>query len=312
MKGILLINLGTPQAPTTEAVRAYLKEFLSDPGVIQIPSFFRFLLVRGLILPFRSPRSAALYQKIWTKEGSPLLVHTKALRQKVAEQLGENYRVAIGMRYGKPSIQEGLEELAHAELEKIDVLPLFPQYAVSSYGSATQEFSRVARTFQKLPPIHIHPPFFDQTGFIRSFADVGRPALEKIKPDHVLFSFHGLPAKQADAPRYQNQCFRTAKAIAEELKLPEDLYTVSFQSRLGPTQWLEPYTDRHLADLAQGGAKRIAIFAPSFVADCLETLEELQLRAAETACHNGAQLCELIPSLNTHPTWVKTVCEMVK
>jgi ferrochelatase len=310
--GVLLINLGTPDAPTTPAVRRYLRQFLSDPRVIDINPVARQLLLNLIILPFRSPKSAAAYRKIWTNGGSPLLVHTQNLAKKVAEKLGTQYAVEIGMRYGNPSIESGLKKLIQKGVKEIRVLPLFPQYASSSSGSAQAELFRIAGRLWHIPPITILPPFFEHPGFIQSFAEVGKPIMERFKADHVLFSFHGLPERHIQkGDPYRDQSLQTAKAIAQKLNLPENRYTVCFQSRLGRTPWIKPYTDLLIVDLAKSGKKRIAVFCPAFVADCLETLEEIGIRAKESALAHGAEALELVPSLNAHPTWVEAVCEMV-
>ncbi|MBI1909270.1 MAG: ferrochelatase [Deltaproteobacteria bacterium] len=313
MTGILLVNLGTPSAPTTKAVRRYLKQFLSDPRVIDINPILRFGLVRFLILPFRSPRSARQYQKVWTAEGSPLLCRTEALRKAVAENLGEDYVVEIGMRYGTPSIESGLKKLMEKKVSCLKVLPLFPQQASSSTGSAIEEFFRVAGRLRQIPPVQILPPFYDCEGFLDSFAEIGRPLVEKARPDHILFSFHGLPERHiAKGDPYQMQALFTARAIARRLGLAEGSYSVTFQSRLGRTPWIRPYTDRTLLDLVRQGKKRFLVFCPSFVADCLETLEEIAIRNREAVLAAGGEEVILVPSLNTHPRWVETVCDLVR
>lgn len=334
MTGLLLINLGTPDAPTTPAVRHYLRQFLSDPRVIDIPALWRWLLVNFMIVPFRSPKSAKAYQKIWTPDGSPLLIYTQNLAREVFKKLGGDYAVAVGMRYGSPSIETALRELKKKGVSEIRVLPLFPQYASSSTGSAIEETFRVAREIPTLPPLTILPSFYSHPFFIRSFVEVGRPILEKIKPDHVLFSFHGLPERQIRKEDksgdhcltsetccdtisdknvfcYRAHCYHTARHIAQGLNLAGEDYSVSFQSRLGRTPWIQPFTDIRLVELAKAGKKRIAVFCPSFVADCLETLEEIGIRARESVLSYGTEL-ELVPSLNTHPRWVDSVCEMAK
>ena len=335
MIGVLLINLGTPDQPTTSAVRRYLRQFLSDPRVIDINPIARKLLLNLIILPFRSPKSAEAYRKIWANGGSPLLFHTQDLAKRVSEKLGGGYAVEVGMRYGNPSIESVLKRLIQKGVSEIRVLPLFPQYATSSTGSAQAEVFRAAESLWNIPPIRILPSFYEHPDFIRSFAEVGRPALEKLKPDHVVFSFHGLPERhirksdptgnhcltfdgccdQATSPLaycYRAQCFRTARAIVKEIGIPEELCSVSFQSRLGRTPWIKPYTDLLIVELARSGKKRIAVFCPAFVADCLETLEEIGIRGKESALAHGAEALELVPSLNAHPRWVETVCEMVR
>ncbi len=334
MIGILLINLGTPDAPETPAVRKYLREFLSDPLVIDISPIARALLVNAIIVPFRSPKSAEAYRKIWLPEGSPLLFHTQNLAKRVSEALGPKYAVAVGMRYGRPSIASGLKELIQKNVSEIRVLPLFPQYATSSFGSAIAEVYRIAKSYWNAPLVKILPPFFDHPGFIESFVQVSEPVLKDLRPDHVLFSFHGLPERHilksdptgkhclkfdecCDYPNdkvpycYRAHAFKTAHAIKKSLGIPDDLCSVAFQSRLGRTPWLKPYTDLVIPELVAHGKKRIAVFCPAFVADCLETLEEIGIRARESALAAGAEDLRLIPSLNDHPAWVETVCGFV-
>jgi len=334
MIGILLVNLGTPDAPTTPAVRRYLRQFLSDPMVIDINPVARWMLVNFIIAPFRSPKSAEAYEKIWTSEGSPLLVHTRNLARTVQSKLGSGYRVAVGMRYGNPSIESAVGELIDAGVSEIRMLPLFPQYAASSTGSAVAEFERVIKLNKKAPPFRVLPPFYKDPGFIEAFAKVGEPILEKVRPDHVLFSFHGLPERHitkedpvgnhclkfdecCDNEVMQNQkcyrmhSFKTARAIMKRIGIPEEVSSVSFQSRLGRTPWLKPYTDLVIPQLIQEGRKRIVVFCPAFVADCLETLEEIGIRAREAAMAAGAEAFELVPSLNSSETWVDAVCRMV-
>lgn len=312
MTGVLLVNLGTPDHPTTRAVRRFLRQFLSDPKVIGINPISRHLLVNLIILPFRPRRSAAAYQKIWTGAGSPLLVHTEALGREVSKRLGQGYVVEIGMRYGNPSIRSGLERIVQRGVEEIRLLPLFPQYASASFGSAEEEVRRVAREIPNVPPIRTIPPFYNHPGFIKGLTEVGRPVLERVRPDHILMSFHGLPVRQIEkGDPYLSQCQETARLLAKALNLPEGATTVSFQSRLGRTAWIRPYTDQVVIDLAKQGNKNIIVFCPAFVTDCLETLEEIGIRARESALQHGAESLELVPSLNTDPRWVETVCEMV-
>ena len=256
--GLLLINLGTPDAPETAAVRRYLREFLSDPRVVDIPAFGRWMLLNAFILPFRPAKSAEAYRKVWMKEGSPLLVHSVALRDRVRERMGSGWGVELGMRYGQPSIAKALTDLVAAGVERIVVAPLFPQYSSAANGSAIEETFRVASQMWNVPSLNVTPEFFDDPGFIDAFAEVGRPHLQAFRPDHVLFSFHGLPERQvrrsdtsgahclqsstccdrmvaANRHCYRAQCYATARLIAARLKLPEDQWSVSFQSRLGRT-----------------------------------------------------------------------------
>lgn len=335
MIGLLLINLGTPDKPTTSDVRRYLKEFLSDPRVIDIPSIPRWMLVNLIIAPFRSSKSAEAYQKIWTDRGSPLLSNTQDLAQKVQAEMGSHYVVEVGMRYGNPSIASAIQKLIAKPIKEIRILPLFPQYASSSFGSAVEEALRILGSLWNTPPVKVLPAFFNDEGFIRSWAEVAEPILKQSRPDHLVFSFHGLPERQifksdpvgnhclkfgecCEQSVFQNhycyraQCFETARLIAKQLGAPSEICSVTFQSRLGRTPWIKPYTDIVIPELIQSGKKRITVFSPSFVADCLETLEEIGIRAKESALALGAEDFTLIPSLNSSPTWVKTVASILK
>lgn len=334
MIGVLLINLGTPNSPQTGDVRRYLRQFLSDPRVIDIHPVARWMLVNLIIAPFRSPKSASAYAKIWTQEGSPLLANTRSLGREVARSLGEKFAVEIAMRYGQPSIEQGLKKLRERGVSEIRVLPLYPQYASSSTGSTQDEVFRLEKILPCLPPIQLLPPFFDHPGFIGAFAEIGRPLLAQFETDHVLFSFHGLPERQilkgdiggkhclkkpdccdeilpVNGLCYRAHCYQTAREIARALDLKPQNYSVSFQSRLGRTPWIQPFTDLLLPELVKQGKRRIAVFCPSFVADCLETLEEIGIRAKDSIWHEGGDLL-LIPSLNSHPRWVEAVCQMLK
>jgi ferrochelatase len=311
MIGVLLINLGTPDRPTTPSVRKYLKQFLSDRRVIDINPVARWLFLNLLILPFRSPKSAAAYRQIWD-DGSPLLKNSLALRDGVQKKLGANYAVELGMRYGNPSIESAIGKLTAKNVSEIKILPLYPQYASSSSGSSLEEAFRVLGSFWKVPPVTTLPAFYNDEGFVDSFAERGKPILEKIKPDHILFSFHGLPERHIQkGDPYREQSLQTASSIAARLNLSAGSWTSSFQSRLGRTPWIKPYTDLEIIRLVKEGKKRIVVFCPSFVADCLETLEEIGIRAKESALKQGAELLALVPSLNAEPRWVDAVSRMV-
>ncbi len=335
MIGVLLINLGTPAAPTTAAVRRYLREFLSDPLVIDINPVSRWLLVNLLIAPFRSPKSAAAYQKIWSPEGSPLMVHTLALGQAVSEKLGAGFSVEVAMRYGEPSIESAMAKLFERGVQEIRALPLYPQYSSSATGSTQEEVFRIAKQLRNITPVKFLLPFFDHPGFIGAFAEIGRKSLDEFRPDHVLFSFHGLPERQilkgdvsgrhclqkpdccdkvipVNGLCYRAHSFATARALATALNIPTEQYSVCFQSRLGRTPWIKPYTDLLIPELVRSGKKRLAVFCPAFVADCLETLEEIGIRAREQAKSLGAEDLLLVPSLNSTPAWVQAVCSMIQ
>jgi len=335
MIGVLLINLGTPDEPTPKAVRRYLKQFLSDPLVIDIPRFWRWLLLNFIILPFRSKKSAALYQKIWTPEGSPLLINTHKLASKLSDKLGSDFVITYAMRYGNPSIETALNTLSQQKLEEIRVVPLYPQYASSSTESSLKELFRLVEKIRLLPPIEVVPPFYSKKGFVQSLASGAKSILESMKPDHVLFSFHGLPERQikrldktqqhcfiksdccsemveANQACYRAHCFSTSRLLAHELKLKPEDYTVCFQSRLGRTPWIKPYTDEVIVELAKNGVKKLAVTSPSFVADCLETLEEIAMRSNELFREHGGEELKLIPCLNDSDDWVEALEEMIR
>lgn len=333
MQGVLLLNLGTPDAPTVPAVRRYLREFLHDPRVVDLPALGRLLLVEGIILPFRPRRSAEAYEKIWTPAGSPLLVHSRALLAKVRERLGAGFAVELAMRYGNPSIASALEALRRAGARHLVVAPLYPQYSSAATGSSVEAvFAQLSRG-SNVPPVSVLPAFFDDPGFLEAFAAVGRPVIAQEKPEHLLFSFHGLPERQVrrgdptgthclratccdavgDLNRdcYRAQCFATARGLAARLGLPDGSWSVSFQSRLGRTPWIGPHTDQVIPALARKGIKRLAIYCPAFVADCLETLEEIGMRARDQFLLEGGAACTLVPSLNATDPWVGALCSLL-
>ncbi len=333
--GVLLINLGTPDSPEVGDVRKYLREFLSDPRVVDINPVGRWFLLNLVILPFRPKRSAHAYQKIWTEEGSPLLVYSRQLAERVQVQLGERFAVRLAMRYQSPSIRAAFEELIAEDVEKIILLPLFPQYSSAATGSALDKTFELASEQWNVPVLEAIGPFFADEGFLRAFVDVARPVLDDVAPDFVLFSFHGLPERQvkrgdptgkhclvsetccaalgpANRYCYRAQCFATARALAAELKLDDAHHGVSFQSRLGRDPWIRPYTDEILQELRDKGVNRLAILSPAFVADCLETLEELAIGIKERWKEMGGEAMVLVPSLNAHPTWVDAVVRMIE
>jgi ferrochelatase len=335
-EGLLLLNLGTPDEPTTPAVRRYLRQFLSDPRVLDINPLGRAALLNLVILPRRPARSAEAYRKIWDPtRGSPLLFHSQDLTARVADALGPAWQVELAMRYGRPTIAEGLDRLLSAGAGRLVVFPLFPQYAASSTGSALEAvLGRLAARWN-VPPVMVVPPFYDDPGFIEAFRAVGAPVLADKAPDHVLFSFHGLPERHmrksdesgehcfatesccdriesSNRNCYRAQCFATARALSAALRLAPDRWAVTFQSRLGRTPWIRPYTDVVIPELAAGGARKLVVFSPAFVADCLETLEEIGIRAREQFAAAGGQELTLVPSLNATPAWVSTVVDLAR
>ena len=332
--GLLLVNLGTPGSPSIGDVRRYLREFLSDPRVIDGPRGARWLAVASAVL-FRAPKSAAAYRAIWTPEGSPLLRNGVALRDAVAERLGERAVVELGMRYGRPAIRGALERLLAADVERIVVLPLFPQYASASSGSALERVLRIAGELECVPELETLGEFYDAAGFVAALADVARPRLEAFGGDHLLMSYHGLPERQvrksdatgahclqaddccerigpANRRCYRAHCAATSRALAAALELESGTWSMSFQSRLGRIPWIRPYTPDVLSQFARGGVKRLAVICPSFVADCLETLEEIGIRAREQWRALGGEALELIPCVNAHARWADTVAGWVR
>ena len=337
MTGVLLINLGTPDAPTPDSVGQYLREFLMDGFVIDVPAPLRWFLVNIMIVPRRKYQSAEAYQKIQLPGGSPLLVYTRALAHEVAQRLNsssENYAVEYAMRYGNPSIKSALANLKARGISKIVVLPLYPQYAESSFETAVVETRRAAREFGIENLLTFLPPFFGDTGFIEAWAERIRVGVDPETTDHLVFSFHGVPVRHLTkfhrdnhlAPTgeccseisslnencYRAQCFETARAIATRLELHPDDYTVSFQSRLGRAEWIGPATAAVFQELAGRGVKRIAVACPSFVCDCLETLEEIGMRGRASFIAAGGEAFQLIPSLNADRSWPATVAGWIQ
>jgi ferrochelatase len=337
MKGLLLINLGTPDAPTVPAVRRYLRQFLSDPLVIDIPWIFRMLLLYFIILPFRPAKSAEAYQQVWTKEGSPLLVYGQALTKAVAERLGSDWAVRLGMRYGNPSIGEALKSLVADGVTQLVVLPLYPQWASSSTESSVQEFKRLVATVAPELETTILGDFFTLDGFIDAQADQVTELMGEQVPEstHVVYSFHGLPERHILAENagqnhclakpdccaqvgsmnrrcYRAQCFATARALSARLNLTDDQWSVGFQSRLGRAQWIEPDTVPLLENLAASGCSDVLVLCPSFVADCLETLEEMDIRGKEVFQDAGGKTFSRALTVNTHPKWVEAVAKMAE
>jgi len=331
--GVLLINLGTPDAPRAPEVRRYLREFLSDPRVLDLPAPLRLGLVHGIIAPFRSPKSAAAYRQIWTERGSPLLSNGLDLRDGLRARL-DGVPVELAMRYGRPSIADALADLRRHACDRLLVAPLYPQYASSSTGSSLEKVYAEAAQHWNTPYLDVLPAFYEDPRFLDAFAAVGRPVLDELRPDHVLFSFHGLPERHciksdesgahclrrddcceqivaANRNCYRAQCFATTRGLRARLGLDQESSTITFQSRLGRTPWIRPYTDKELVRLARRGVKRLAVFCPAFVADCLETLEEIGLRARQDFLAAGGDELRLVPSLNASAAWVDGLAGML-
>jgi ferrochelatase len=332
--GVLLSQLGTPASPSTRDVRRYLREFLSDPRVIDLPAPARWLLVNGVIAPFRAPRSAHAYRAIWRPEGSPLRIHTLALAAELSQALGAGFAVEVGMRYGTPSIPQALDRLADAGAKRIVALALYPQHAESSRGTALALVEAWAAERSPAPELRVLPPFFAEAGFVNAVAAAARPVLASLRPDHVLMSYHSLPERHvlaADPSQerclarpdccvqpgasdfcYRAQCLATSRAVAAALGLAPERVSTSFQSRLGRARWIGPSTDDLLVSLAGRGVRRLAVLCPSFVADCLETLEEIGLRARSRWLELHGEAFALAPCVNASAPFVEFLAAQVR
>ena len=332
MKGVLLVNLGSPESPDPKDVKVYLDEFLMDERVIDLPSFLRTLLVRGIILNTRPKKSAKAYKKIWWKEGSPLIVLSKRLLQKMEAKV--QLPLALGMRYGKPSIQSGLQELADKGVTEVLLVPLYPQFAMAT----TETILVLAESLRQkhFPQMEFTtlPPFYKHPDYIRVLSQSIEESLKGKEWEHLLFSYHGVPERhirKSDSTKshckidgqccltaspahqfcYRHQCFETTRLVAEYLELKSDSYSTSFQSRLGLDPWLQPYTDKTVAKMAQSGVKNMAIVTPAFVSDCLETLEEIGMEAVEDFEEKGGDHLHVIPCINDREDWVNVISRWV-
>jgi len=325
-KGIVLMNLGSPDSTQLKDVKRYLSEFLMDGRVIDYPYIFRKILVGGIIVPFRTAKSAAAYKTVWTGEGSPLIVTTKKLQALLQQQVKEP--VEIAMRYGNPSMKNAYDSLMDKVpgLEEVIAIPMYPHYAMSSYETAV-EYAREIYEKEKYPfQLSFVKPYFDNAEYIDAMKENIKPYLQQ-DYDHILFSYHGIPqrhllkgdvtgthclktehcceiASPAHAHCYRHQCLTTMKLVAEQLEIPSDKYSYSFQSRLGREQWLKPYTDFRLKDFPGEGIKKLLVVCPAFVSDCLETLQEIEMEGRHTFMEAGGESFTLIPCLNTHPLWI--------
>ena len=330
---ILLINLGTPDNPSTPAVRKYLSEFLNDRRVIDISAIGRFFLVNFIIVPFRSSKSAKLYKHIWSDKGSPLLYHGVELKNKLQKKLGADYFVEFAMRYQSPSIKHALENIRKQKPTKIVVMPLYPQYASSSTGSTLEKVFDEIKGWEVIPEMRFSSSFFDNEDVTNCFAEEGKK-YNLSEYDHILFSYHGLPERQIKKAAahygdnscfmdkccevstdknhfcYRANCFKTTQLIAQKLNLSKEKYTICFQSRLGRTEWIKPYTDQVLKQRAKLGDKKILVFSPAFVADCLETIYEIGTEYNEAFKSYGGEKVELVKSLNSNDNWVDALAKM--
>lgn len=331
--GLLLVNLGTPDAPRPREVRRYLREFLSDPRVLDVPALQRFLVLELFILPRRPRASAEAYQKIWGPQGSPLLFHSRALAEKVRARLGDRVQVELAMRYGQPSIASALDAFERAGVARLVVFPLYPQYSTAATGSSIARVMELAAERWNSPYLQVVPPFYDHPAYLDARAEVSEPYFLAPQPERVFMSFHGLPERQvrrSDSSGshclarpdccdrigavnqycYRAHCYATARLLAERLQIPTEKVIVCFQSRLGRTPWLRPYTDEVLAEEARRGVRHAAILSPAFVADCLETIEELGIRGVEIWKKNGGDTLTLVPAVNASDRFADAVVEI--
>jgi protoporphyrin/coproporphyrin ferrochelatase len=333
-RGIILLNLGSPDSTDVKDVRRYLDEFLMDERVIDYPYLFRFLLVKGIIVPFRSPKSAEAYKSIWTKEGSPLIVFTKQLQENLQNQVSEP--VEIAMRYGNPTPQNAYDNLLRKNptLKEVVLMPLYPHYAMSSYETAVVYMKEVHKRNKYSFHLTTVGPYYNDQDYIQALSESIRPYLDN-EFDKLLFSYHGVPERhilkgditgnhclktvdccEVDSPAhkycYRHQCFKTTALATTALHIPKEKFELSFQSRLGRDKWLTPYTAQRLGELPNEGVKKLLIACPAFVSDCLETLEEIAEQGKEIFLHAGGESFTMIPCLNTHPLWVGAIISLVK
>lgn len=328
------MNLGSPDSTRVKDVRRYLNEFLMDERVIDYPWLFRSLLVKGIIVPFRAPKSAAAYKTIWTKQGSPLVVLTKQLQKNLQQIIEEPVEVA--MRYGNPTAKFAYENLLKTNpgIEEVMLVPLYPHYAMSSYETAVEWMKQVHKKNKYSFKLTTIKPYYNNEDYLQALTETIRPFLQK-DFDHLLFSYHGVPERhiykgditgqhclkspnccEIDSPAhkqcYRHQCRTTTRLVAERLSLPAEKFSISFQSRLGRSEWLRPYTAMRLGELPKEGVKKVAVACPAFVSDCLETLEEIAEQGKEIFLHAGGESFTMIPCLNDHPLWVRTIAKWIR
>ncbi len=331
-KGILLVNLGSPDSTAVGDVRKYLREFLMDGRVLDAPWPIRFCVVHFTILPSRPKESAHAYEKIWTPQGSPLVVISRNVQKRL--QALVDVPVELAMRYQNPSIESAIRKLNETGVDDLLLIPLFPHYAMSSYESAVVRVQEVAAQIAPRMKITVQPPYFDAPDYIEALAASAQPSLQG-GYDHLLFSFHGIPERHlrksdttgchclakenccevpspAHATCYRAQCFKTVAAFVAKANVPKEKYSVSFQSRLGKDPWLKPYRDCVLAEFPQRSIKKLLVICPAFVSDCLETIEEIGMRGKETFMGAGGKDFAQIPCLNEHPLWISTLEKMAK
>lgn len=325
---IILINVGTPDSAEVKDVRRYLFEFLNDPKVIDLPWLARKILVNAIIVPFRAPKSAKLYQQLWTKDGSPLLKYSYSLRNKLAKKTDAD--VYVAMRYQNPSMKKVFEEVASKNYQKVTVVPMYPHYAESTTGTTIEYAQKLAAKRSNFPPVNFVPQFYKHKGYINAFVEQTK-GFDLKRYDHILFSYHGLPMRQIQKmhpkvatttctcetalPKHGNKCYKatcyeTTRLLSAALHLPAGSFTTAFQSRLS-NNWLEPFSDKTLIALAQQGKKKVLVFAPAFVADCLETFVEIEHEYKELFIENGGHTLDLVHSLNDSDVWADGLLQII-
>ena len=330
--GVLLLQLGTPNSPSTSDVRKYLREFLMDGRVIDVPYLLRQILVNGIIANFRAPKSAKLYKEIWTDEGSPLMIYGKQVEKELQNKLGNEYVVELGMRYQQPSMRDSLERFRAAKIDKLILFPLYPQYASSSTGSSLQLAFETIAKWNVMPEVSALSSYYNHPDYIRLWAEKGK-AMNDGSFDAFMFTFHGVPWRHIrrtecggncqkgpqECPAlnaqnhvcYRAQCFENARAVRDAAGLDPQKTYITFQSRLGKDPWLTPYTDETLIRLAKEGKKRILVFSPSFTADCLETIHEVGAEYNELFQEHGGEKLVLVPSMNCDSDWIQFLQDRV-
>ena len=316
-RGVILCNLGTPDAPQTVELRRYLKEFLSDPRVVEVPRLLWWIILNFIILRIRPRRSAKLYRSVWTEDGSPLLVYSRAqvagVQKLLAEKYGDQVPVVLGMRYGNPSIQSAIKQLTDLNVRDIIVLPLYPQYSGATTGST---FDAVAKTLTKMrwvPELHFINSYHQSSAYIDAVcASINNHIAESGQPDKLIFSYHGTPERYLkNGDPYHCFCHQTTRLVREKLGLDESQVMTTFQSRFGREPWLQPYTDETLEALPNQGVKNIAIVCPGFSSDCLETIEEINMEGRELFTEAGGEKFHYIPCLNDHPSHIEALANII-
>jgi ferrochelatase len=312
--GVLITNLGTPDAPRCPKLRNYLSEFLTDPRVIELPALFRQFLVRGIIINIRSHKSAAAYRTVWTDKGSPLMVHSLAFTQKVASLLGDSYVVDLGMRYGNPSIESAIQSLHSTGCRKLIILPMYPQYSGSTTGSTMDAVGDALKKLRIVPQLHFINEYYNHPKYIGALAtSIEQHWKTKPRGEKLIFSFHGIPQRYIqNGDPYQSHCEKTVASVAKLLKLKQDDYLLVFQSRVGREPWLQPYCDETMKILPSQGTKNIDVICPGFSSDCLETIEEIDEENKEYFLKAGGESYSYIPCLNSHDEHIDMAGDIIK